>query len=88
MIAIIRRAILDFAVYRHADPSERPAEYALAEDAAGWLFWDGTETVDDEGKYTFLYICQLLELDARAIRQCALKLQRDEVQRLSSSGEG
>jgi hypothetical protein len=72
-------------VYRHADPVTQPEQFALANDAVGWLFWDGTESEDEEGRYTFLYICTLLDLDAKAIRERALKLTRDEVQRISNS---
>lgn len=88
LIAIIRRAVLDFVVYRFADPVSQPEQYALAVDAVGWLFWDGIESEDAEGRYTFGYICLLLELDARKIRERALTLTRDEVQKISnSSGE-
>lgn len=89
LIAIIRRAVLDFVVYRDACPKTQPDLYALAEDAVGWLFWDGIESADEQGRYTFGYICLLLELDARAIRERALTLTREEVQRISnSSGDG
>lgn len=85
LIAIVRRAVLDFAIYRRVDQKERPEEYALAEDAAGWLFWNGMEPHDEAGRYTFLYICRLLDLNATQIRDAALTLTKEDVQRINNS---
>lgn len=83
LTAIIRRAVLDFALWKDADPVEEELHYKLACDAAGWLFFDGTENVDEEGRYTFLYICSLLEMDAQEIREHALTLTRKDLQRFN-----
>jgi hypothetical protein len=83
LAAIVRRAVLDFALYRDVNPESEPLRYALATDAAGWLFFDGTESVDEEGRYTFLYLCMLLGLDARSIREQALSLTRKDLQRFN-----
>ena len=77
----MRRAVLDFALYRHQ--REDPLRYELAVDAAGWLFFDGEEYVDDQGRYTFMYICKLLEIDARRIRDQALALTRTDLRRFN-----
>lgn len=86
LVAIVRRAVLDFAMYRSRKKRKQPVEYKLGVDAAGWLFFDGTETHDSEGRYTFLYICALLELDAREIREQALRLTRTDLHRFNGEG--
>lgn len=85
LIAIVRRAVLDFAIYRHVSKKERPEEHALAIDAAGWLFWNGLEPLDDDGRYSFLYICRILDLDANEIRKAALSLTKEDIQRINNS---
>lgn len=82
LAAIIRRAVHDFVLYRDCT-AQAPEEYAMAIDAAGWLFFDGEDTTDVEGRYTYLYICSLLDLDYKAIRAQALKLTRQDLKRLS-----
>ena len=93
LVAIVRRAIWDFVLYRDEDPdrykvkAERKkceARLAIAEDAAGWLFWDGEEQVDGEGRYTFRYICEILDLSHAQVREHALKLTREDIQRLNN----
>lgn len=83
LAAIIRRAVLDFALYRDVSPLTEPLRYELASDAAGWLFFDGTESVDSEGRYTFLHLCALLGLNARSIRDQALALTRKDLARFN-----
>jgi hypothetical protein len=86
---MIRRAILDFALYKDADSVEDAAHYQLAVDAAEWLFFDGGESINEAGRYTFLYICDLLGLDPRRIRDQALKLTAVDLQRFSgNAGDG
>jgi hypothetical protein len=75
--------VLDFALYRDAKPADDMLRHNLAADAAGWLFFDGTESMDEEGRYTFLHICQLLGLDAKQIRDQALALTREDLQRFN-----
>lgn len=64
---------------------EDEKRYELALDAAGWMFWDGEECIDEEGRYTFLYVCSLLELDPRRVRTIALHLTRDDIHRMNTN---
>lgn len=84
LVAIVRRAVWDFVLYRGADPVTDKERYDLAADAAGWLFWDGEEEIDDCGRYSFKYICTVLELDAKSIRKGVLALTRKDIQRLNN----
>jgi hypothetical protein len=84
LIAIVRRAVWDFVLYRHVDPETNPDGYDLAVDAAGWLFWDGEEEVDDEGRYSFQYICSLFEMDPHRVRKHVLGLSQKDIQRLNN----
>lgn len=81
LVAIVRRAVWDFVLYRD---NPHPCKRSCAEDAAGWLFWDGQEECDVQGRYTFLHICALLGLDAAQIRNKALTLKRSDLQRLNT----
>lgn len=94
LVAIIRRAIWDFVLYRDEDPKQYEdgderdrcrARLDLAEDAAGWLFWDGEETVDEGGRWTFRFICSTLELDHKRVRHGILRMTRDHIKHLNSS---
>lgn len=84
LVAIVRRAVWDFVLYRNVDPEEDRDRYELATDAAGWLFWDGEEELDDEGRYTFRFICSVLDLDATGVREHILGLSRQDIQRLNN----
>ncbi len=84
LVAIVRRAVWDFALYRNVDPEKDKDRYNLAVDAAGWLFWDGEEEVDEEGRYTFIHICNELDLDPGIVRAGVLKLSRSDIQRLNN----
>jgi hypothetical protein len=75
--------VLDFALYKDADREKEPLRHALAVEAAGWLFFDGTESIDEEGRYTFLHICSLIGLNAKEIRDQALMLTRHDLQRFN-----
>jgi hypothetical protein len=72
---ILRRTVMDFVYYREAKDVERKF---LAEDAAGWLFWDGQEPM------TFRAICTELGLNYKHVRQLILKLTVCDVDRLAS----
>ena len=78
--------MLDFALYKDVVPEDEPLRYELASDAAGWLFFDGTESVDSEGRYTFLHVCAVLGLDAQSIREQALALTRKDLARFNANG--
>jgi hypothetical protein len=84
LVAIVRRAVWDFVLYRDMDAAQDEERYALAVDAAGWLFWDGEEEIDMDGRYTFHYICSLLDLNVRHVRKSVLKLSRNDIQRLNN----
>ena len=81
MVAILRRGIWDFALYRDLAPNTE--RHKLAVDAAGWLFWDGEEHLDSEGRYTFLYICSALGLDPPNLRRATLKLTREHISKIN-----
>lgn len=79
---VLRRQIWDFVLYRDAE--EGTEESQLAEDAAGWLWWDGQEELDDHGRPTFLYVCSVLGVSPQKIREAALNLTREEIQVLNN----
>lgn len=79
LVAILRRALWDFAQYK--DPEH--SDHKLHVDAAGWLFWDGKERLDEEGRMTFHYICEALDLPPKLIREGAMVLTRDRIRRIS-----
>lgn len=81
MVAVLRRAIWDFALYRDAE--EGSESNKLAVDAAGWIFWDGEETVDAEGRYTFVHVCNMLGFDVRELREATLKLTRKQLGKIN-----
>lgn len=72
LLAILRRAIWDFALYRLPEDSH----HKMHLDAAGWIFWDGEEHM------TFLWICDVLELNPKQIREATVRLTRDEIKRI------
>jgi len=93
LVAIVRRAIWDFVLYRDENPSAHEGDektkclerLAIAEDAAGWLFWDGKEEVDSEGRHSFRHICHLLDLNPIAVRRRALDMTRADIQTLNNA---
>lgn len=80
LLAVVRRAVWDFVLYK--DPTA--ANHELAVDAAGWLFWDGQEEEDEEGRYSFLYICSILGIDPKKVRDHALRLTRADIQKMNT----
>lgn len=81
MVASLRRAIWDFALYR--DAKEGSERQQLAIDAAGWIFWDGEEHTDEEGRWTFHYVCATLGLVPEQIREATLKLTRETISKIN-----
>lgn len=79
MLAILRRALWDFAQYK--DPKSK--NHDLHVDAAGWLFWDGQETSDEEGRVTYHYVCEVLDFDPAVIRHGAKILTRERIRKIS-----
>lgn len=80
---VLRRQIWDFVLYKDADPDSK--EYTYAEDAAGWIWWDGEEDLDEFHRPTFRHICCVLGLDPRDVREATLRLKRNDVARLSKT---
>lgn len=73
LLEILRRASYDWVLYR---TSRRKLNRDLAESAYRWLFLEGPQTVEGRerrksGKHmtSFLSICELLDLDANAVRR-------------------
>lgn len=79
LVAILRRALWDFAQYKDPECSN----HKLHVDAAGWIFWDGKEHQDEEGRMTFHYICETLDLPPKLLREGAKILTRDRIRRIS-----
>lgn len=93
LVAIMRRAIWDFVLYKDEDPKlhknpikrKKAAErLEIATEAAGWLFWDGEEETDEHGRYTFKFICSMLDMQPETVRARALALTREEIQALNN----
>jgi hypothetical protein len=85
LVAIIRRAVWDYVLYKDVKKRVDPVLHEIGVDAARWLFWDGEEEVDGEGRYSFMHICSTLDLDPRKIRDIAAKLNREDIQRLNNN---
>lgn len=91
LTAILRRAILDFVLYRviaeeeRADAETHTTQFLLFTDAAGWLFFDGEEPVDEEGRYSFQFICRVLDLHPKMLRNAVLRMTREDVPRFNTS---
>jgi hypothetical protein len=93
LVAIMRRAIWDFVLYKDENPKAFKDEddrkkcqerLEIAEDAAGWLFWDGEEETDGEGRYTFKFICEMLDLKPSDVRARALAMTLEDIQTLNN----
>lgn len=85
LIAIIRRAVWDFVLYQDVKEKDDPILHQVGVEAAEWLFWDGEEEADSEGRYTFMHICEMLDLDPRRVREAARDLNREDIQRLNNN---
>lgn len=75
LTAILLRAIRDFVTYREA--KEGTEQYEIAQDAAGWVFWEGEE------KLTFRDICMQIGEDPEKIRRLMLRLTKDDLLRMA-----
>lgn len=80
-LAVVRRALWDFVLYRKSKNYEKRS---LAREAENWLFWEGTEDTDAEGRVTFLYVCEILGIDPVRVQRSARRLKRTDIQRLAS----
>lgn len=75
LTAVLFRAVRDFVNYRHAKPGTEG--HKLAVDAAGWIWWNGTEDM------TFLKVCEIIGENPHKIRRITLKLTPDELKRMT-----
>lgn len=74
LTAILLRAVRDFVTYR--DTEEGTDQHLIAQDAAGWIFWEGREEM------TFRYICDQISLDPKKIRKIIQVLSKDDLLRM------
>lgn len=75
LIAILVRAIRDFVNYRGA--KRGTDSIRIAEDAAGWIFWDGREEM------TFRHVCQSLNMNYKDVRRRILTLTKEDLIRMT-----
>jgi len=75
LTAILVRAIRDFVNYR--DSKKGTPSIRIAEDAAGWIFWDGKEDM------TFRHICTSLNMNYKDVRRRILTLTKDDLVRMT-----
>lgn len=83
LVAIVRRAVWDFVLYAESE-HDNPDAYALHVEAAEWLFWNGEEETNGDGRFSFLHICRLLDLEPKEVRAKVVKMTRDDIQRLNN----
>lgn len=83
LLAVIKRAADDWALYRD---SRRPEQKALADEAFHWLFVEDDDGDDAELRRrerkeftSFLAICDALDMDARRVREYVTKLSPSRV---------
>jgi hypothetical protein len=86
-IAIMRRAIWDFVLYADVDEDDNPEANALGCDAASWIFTDSGEDENERGRYTFCYICNVMELEASYVRRIILNLDPGSYRRVIRRNE-
>lgn len=77
--AILLRAVRDFVTYRNA--KEGTEQYKIAQDAAGWVFWEGKEAL------TFRDICSQIDVDPVRMRNTMLRLRAVDLLRLTPPSE-
>lgn len=85
LMAIVRRAVWDFVLYKDVKAKEDPLLHEVGVDASEWLHWDGKEPFGEDGSYSFLYICDVLDLDAARVRRIAARLTREDISRLNNN---
>lgn len=78
LTAVLRRAVHDFALYRHC---ERGALGEYRRDAYRWLFLHkASEYKDELDRFMSMErICSVLDLPVENVRAAALRLSRDDV---------
>lgn len=79
LIAVLFRAVRDYVNYKDSKPGT--LKYKIGADAAGWIWWNGTEDM------TFLKICELLGLNPVKIRKITETLTADELLRMTKKVE-
>ena len=73
LTAILLRAVRDFVTYRYS--REGTEQHRIAQDAAGWIFWEGEESL------TFRDICQQIDVDPVRMRNTMLKMRAEDLLR-------
>lgn len=81
-VAILRRSIQDYVLYRDIRPSEDPEKAEIGAEAAAWLFDDLGEVENEEGRYTFCYICGVMDLEMSYVRHIVRTLDVDEYRKV------
>lgn len=73
LVAILRRAVFDFALYRDSTDEN----HELAVEAAEWLWSESEEHM------SFRYICDILDMEPGVMRKKALALGRNDIKKIS-----
>lgn len=79
LTAILLRAVRDFVTYR--DAKEGTEAYQIAQDAAGWIFWEGEEEM------TFRYICGQIDVNPEKMRRTLLAMTKNDLLRMTPPSE-
>lgn len=83
IFAVLQRAIWDFVQF--ADTPDGHPGKRLAIDAAEWLFSDDEPSED---RYTFVFVCEALNLDPGMLRNRVMDMTKRDAQRVNDSGRG
>jgi len=75
LIAVLFRAVRDYVNYKDAKPGTE--RHKIAVDAAGWIWWNGTEDM------TFLKVCEIVGLNPHKIRKITASLTPEELKRMA-----
>ena len=73
---------MDFVLYADADPTVAPDAAEIGREATAWLFSDVGEEVDEEGRYAFCYLCELMGLETSFVRRLVLTLDSSEYRKV------
>ena len=81
LVAVVRRAVSDFVLHTNSDKAEMRGH---AEDARRWLLTDDGDDLDEDGRYSFSYACEMLGLDLGTVRARLTRLRPEDIRRLES----
>lgn len=74
--AVLRRAIVDYALYKESSDSEK---LAMSQEAYEWIWADHERAYVGPEGMNYLYACEALNLDPEYVRQLTAKLDRESV---------